>query len=111
MQLNRIGDIKPYGAPGHFDVETLRMQGLGASDAKNFSVGLSHFEPGGGCDRSASPPEKVYVVVSGELTVIFDDQEVTLRPLDSLLIESNEARAVENRGNEIATVVVIVSAA
>ena len=46
MQLNRIGDIKPYDAPGHFDVETLRMQGLGASDAKNFSVGLSHFEPG-----------------------------------------------------------------
>jgi hypothetical protein len=33
-------------------------------------VGLSHFLPGDGAGPDASPTEKVYFILSGELTVI-----------------------------------------
>ncbi|MDA0238971.1 MAG: cupin domain-containing protein [Proteobacteria bacterium] len=111
MQVNRIGDIKEYDAPGHFDMQALRMHGLGASDAKSFSVGLSHFYPGGGTTHTASPPEKVYVCLEGEITVITDDGEEVLGPMDSCYIGSNEGRSIANRTDKNATILVIVSAA
>ena len=109
MQVNRIEDVKTYDAPGHFDVETLRLQGLDASDAKAFSIGISHFQPGGGCEHAGSPPEKAYVLLSGELTVITDDGEVTLKPMDSCYIAPNENRSIINRGSEVATLLVVMA--
>ena len=78
MQVNRLGRAKPYEAPKHFDCTALRLQGFDASDAQNFSVGLSHFLPGGGAGPDASPTEKVYVVLTGELTVMAGGKEAVL---------------------------------
>jgi mannose-6-phosphate isomerase-like protein (cupin superfamily) len=86
----------------------LRLQGYDASDAEAFSVGLSHFLPGGGAEFDATPIEKVYVVVSGEVTVVTDEGEVTLRPLDSCRLAPGEARAVENRTNLPASMLVVM---
>ena len=110
MQVRRIGDVEEYEAPGHFDMQALRLHGLEASDAKSFTVGLSHFHPGGGTTHTASPPEKVYVCIAGEITVITDDGEETLKPLDSCYIGSNEARSIANRTDTDASILVIVSA-
>lgn len=109
MQVKRIEDVEEYDAPGHFDMQPLRLHGLGASDATKFSVGLSHFYPGGGTTHAASPPEKVYVCVDGEITIIVDDEEVTLKPLDSCYIGSNEARSIANRTDKVASMLVVVS--
>jgi quercetin dioxygenase-like cupin family protein len=108
MQVVRLDDARPYEAPKHFDVRSLRLQGFDASDADGFWVGLSHYLPGGGAERDATPIEKVYVVLDGELTVVTDDGETALGPLDSCRLAPNEARAVENRTNRPATLLVVM---
>jgi quercetin dioxygenase-like cupin family protein len=108
MQVTRLGDAKPYEAPKHFDCTALRLQGWDASAAQNFSVGLSHFLPGGGCELDATPLEKVYVVTEGEVTVITEEGEATLGPYDSIYLAPNEARSIENRTNRPASMIVVM---
>jgi quercetin dioxygenase-like cupin family protein len=108
MKVTRIQDAKPYAAQKHFNMVPLRLQGFEASESKNFWVGLSHFLPGGGAEKDATPLEKVYVVVSGEVTVITDKGEATLKPMDSCYLAGGEARAVENRTNLPASMLVVM---
>ena len=46
---------------------------------KALIAGVSHFLPGGGAGPDASPPEKVYFVLAGELTVIVGGKETVLK--------------------------------
>ena len=108
MKINRLVDLEEYEAKGHFDMKGFRMQGFDASDTENFWVGLSYFLPGGGTTHSATPIEKVYVGIEGELTVITDDGEDNLRPMDSCYLTPNEGRSIINRTNKIATILVIM---
>ena len=100
MQVTKIADAKPYQAPNHVGTTTLRLHGWDASDSKAFWVGLSHFLPGGGTEHAdANELEKVYIVVRGEVTIVTDEGEATLGPLDSCYLAPNESRAIENRTN------------
>ena len=108
MQVTAIEDAGTYAAPGHFDVRTLRLQGADASPVENFTLGLSVFLPAGGCEMSTTPLEKVYVVVEGEVTIVTESGEATLGPLDSIYLAPNEARAIENRTNKAATMLVVM---
>src|SRR3954453_16613545 len=99
MDVTRLSDAQPYEAPKHFDMRGLRLQGFDASTSENFWVGLSNFLPGGGAEMDATPLEKVYVVVSGEVTVTTDAGETTLGPLDSCRLAPGEARSIENKTN------------
>jgi len=56
----------------------------------------------------ATPIEKVYVVVDGEVTVVTADGETSLRPLDSCWLAPGEARAIENRTNRPASMLVVM---
>ena len=47
--------------------------------------GISHFLPGGGAGPDASPPEKIYYVLAGELTVIAGGKETVAKAGDSCL--------------------------
>ncbi|NVO13082.1 MAG: cupin domain-containing protein [Rhodoplanes sp.] len=109
MQLTRFAEAKPYEAKRHHAMVALQLQGGAASDTEAFTCGLSHFLPGGGAEMSASASEKVYIVVSGEVTVLTDAGAVTLGPLDSCHLAPGEARAIENRGNAVASMLVILS--
>lgn len=108
MQVTPIDAAQPYEAPKHHDMRALRLQGFDASAAESFWVGLSHFLPGGGADRDATPLEKVYVVVDGEVVVVTDDGEATLSALDSCHLSAGEARSVENRTNRPASMLVVM---
>jgi quercetin dioxygenase-like cupin family protein len=108
MEVTRIDEAAPYQAPKHFDVRTLRLHGADATPAENFTVGLSIFLPAGGAEMDATPLEKVYVVLEGEVTVVTEDGEETLGPLDSCYLAPSEARAVENRTNAAATMLVVM---
>ena len=108
MKINRLVDLEEYEAKVHFDMKGFRMQGFDASDTENFWMGLSYFLPGGGTTHSATPIEKVYVGIEGELTVITDDGEENLRPMDSCYLTPNEGRSIINRTNKIATILVIM---
>jgi quercetin dioxygenase-like cupin family protein len=108
VKVNRVSDVVQYTAPNHHGCSSFRLQGWDASSAENFWVGLTHFLPGGGATHEATPLEKVYVVISGEVTVVTDTGEVTLRALDSCHIAPNEARTVINRSNTPSTMVVVM---
>lgn len=109
MIVKRFSEAKPYDAPNHRACSTLRLFGAEAGGTKNMIVGVSHFLPGGGAGPDASPPEKVYYVLAGELTVIIDGKETVLKKNDSVFIGPNEKREIVNRGNEVATIVVAIA--
>ena len=108
MEVMRLGDAQPYEAPKHFDMRGLRLQGFDATGAENFWVGLSHFLPGGGAEMDATPIEKVYVVVEGEVTVTTEEGDTTLGPLDSCRLIPGEARSILNRTNRPASMLVVM---
>ena len=67
--------------------------------------------PGGGAGPDASPPEKVYFVLAGELTVIIGGKETVLKKNNSCFIGPNENREIVNRGNEMCSILVAIAPA
>lgn len=108
MHVTRLADAKPYEAPKHFAMTGLRLQGFDASPAASFWVGLSHFLPGGGAEMSASALERVYVVLSGAVTVVTEAGEATLTTMDSCHLAAGETRAIVNRTNQPASMLVVM---
>lgn len=108
MDVTRVRDARPYSAPKHFDMVSLRLQGFDASAAEGFWVGLSHFLPGGGAGHDAAPIEKVYVVIEGEVTITTDAGDTTLGRLDSARVAPGEARSISNRTNLPASMLVVM---
>ncbi len=80
MHVTRIQQAKPYDAKLHHVMTALQLQGGAASETKQFTLGLSHFLPGGGAEASASNTEKIYLVISGEVTIVTAAGEVTPVP-------------------------------
>ena len=109
MQTKTLAEAQPYVAPKHNACVSYRLQGLEATAVKDFWVGLSHFLPGGGADLDASPFEKVYIMLEGELTVEASGSRITLRKHDSCVIPAHEARVVLNESKLPASMVVILS--
>ena len=109
MQVKRFSEIKGYDAPNHRACSTLRVFGVEAGGTKSLIVGVSHFLPGGGAGPDASPPEKIYYVLSGELTVIAGGKETVAKAGDSVYIGPNESREIINRGHEVCTIAVAVA--
>ena len=108
MKVTRFEDAMPYVAPNHFEMCALRLQGFQPGGPEKFWVGLSHLLPGGGASAGASPLERVYVVLAGEVWVKVGDEEVVLRAMDSVCIPGNETRELKNRGNHVASMLVIM---
>lgn len=107
MHVTRFKDAKSYSAPKHHDMRALRLQGFDASTSRFAWIGLSHFLPGGCAEMDESPLEKIYVVLSGDITIeLGDGQIAVLGPMDSCFIPGGEARAVRNDGNAVATMLV-----
>jgi quercetin dioxygenase-like cupin family protein len=109
MIVRKLNDAKSYEAPNHRAYSSLRLFGMDAGGPKKFVVGLSHFLPGGGAGPDASPTEKVYVILSGKLTLIVDGKETILGPGDSCFIGPNETREIINRTNEVVTMIVAMN--
>ena len=108
MQIVRSADAPTYEAPKHIGVRAHRLQGGEVSGASFCAIGLSCYAPGGRAEMDASPQEKLYVLLSGELTVrLASGEHTVLRPFDSCRIEPNEMRAVENLGGDEAILLVI----
>lgn len=105
-----FSDAPQYDAPKHFGSVTYRLQHRDLSGVKGFWVGLSYFLPNGGAEMDASDTEKVYVVLSGTVTIVSEDgKEYSLGPLDSIYIPPGVKRAIINKGKEPATMLVVVT--
>lgn len=111
MKKISLDQVKPYAAPGHFDMTALRLSGKDETGARKFWVGLSYFLPGGGAEYAYedSPTEKVYVVLDGELTVKTRKEEFTLGPMELLYIAPHEGREIINKTNKTVTMLVAIS--
>ena len=108
MLVKRFEDAEAYEAPNHWGVAGLRLQGFEDGGPTNQWVGLSQFLPGGGAGPDATPFEKVYVVLEGEMTVITGDAQVTLGRYDSCTIAPGEQRKLENRSNHACKMLVVI---
>ncbi|HEU4690754.1 MAG TPA: cupin domain-containing protein [Vicinamibacterales bacterium] len=109
MHITRLSAARAYVAPKHFDMRSLRLQGFEASASQFAWLGLSHFLPGGGAQMDASPLEKIYFVLAGEITIeLGDGTKHVLGPMDSCYLAGGEARAVRNQGNAVATMLVVM---
>lgn len=102
----------PYEAKGHFGVSTMRIHGKAETGAEKFWLGFSTFLPGGGADYSGedSPTEKVYYVLTGEMTV--RDKEgnaYVVHANEAICFAPHEGRSLKNETNEPATMLVIVN--
>jgi quercetin dioxygenase-like cupin family protein len=99
MHVTRLNDAPAYHPPEHHDMRCLYLQGKEAGPADTLWIGMSQILPGGQTSLSASPMEKFYLVIEGELTVETPEGEVVLYPLDSCRIAPGEARALKNKTN------------
>jgi mannose-6-phosphate isomerase-like protein (cupin superfamily) len=57
----------------------------------------------------ATPTDKVYFVLEGEVTVKTPTEEITLRPWDSIFIGPGEQRAIINKTNKPASMLVVIN--
>ena len=108
MKVKRFDSAKPYDAPNHHGVVGLRLQGFEDGGPENQWMGLSQFLPGGGAGPDATPIEKVYFIVEGEMTVTIGDVETVLSKYDSCTIPAGEIRKIENRSNHMCTMLVVM---
>ena len=108
MHVKRFADAKPYEAPNHRGVTGLRLQGHEPGGPTNQWIGYSQFLPGGGAGPDATPFEKVYVVLDGEMTVITGGQETVLQVMDSCTIAPGEVREIINRSNHVCKLLVVL---
>jgi len=104
MNVTRLNDAPFYHPPAHDDMRCLRLQGHDAGPSSALWLGLSHLLPGGKTSLDASPLEKMYVVLDGEVTVSTLDEEVVLRRWDSCRIAPGETRALRNASNRPASI-------
>jgi len=104
MNVTRFGEAPPYFPDNHFGMQCVRLQGHEAGPSDLLWLGVSTLEPGGHTTLSASPVEKHYVVLEGELTVVTDTGETVLRKHDSCRIGPGESRALKNASTGVAMV-------
>jgi len=109
MLVKRFKDAKPNEAPNHRHYKSLRVFGAEMGGSQTLIFGISHFLPGGGAGPDASPPEKVYYVLAGELTLIAGGKQTVLKANDACFIGPNESREIVYRGNDVLTMLVAVS--
>lgn len=109
MKMIEFKDAKPYQAPKHYNMTALRLHGKEESGAQKFSVGLSHFLPGGGAEYVVVPVEIVYFVLDGEITIKTESDTFVLKQWDSIHIAPGDGREVVNETNKPASMLVIVA--
>ena len=104
MHLTRFNEAPAYYPPEHYDMRCLRLQGREAGPSDTLWLGMSQLLPGGHTSLDASPIEKIYFVLEGELTIETPDGETTLHSSDSCRIAPHEKRALKNKTNKTVTV-------
>ncbi len=108
MHVVRFADAPAYIASGHHDMQMVRLQGREAGPATDVWLGVSRIAPGGGTTLSASPQEKMYVVLEGEVSISNGETEALLRTWDSCRIAASEPRRLNNRTTQPAVVLLVM---
>jgi len=109
MKVTRLEQAVKYSPPKHTsNCHAMHLQHKNLGCEAPYWVGCSYYLPGAKAEWDASPLDKIYIVLEGELTMAFEDQEVKLGPMDSIFIGPNENREVRNDTNNVATMLVVM---
>jgi mannose-6-phosphate isomerase-like protein (cupin superfamily) len=111
MKKIKLSDVKPYAAPGHFDMVAMRLSGKEETGAQKFWVGLSYFLPGGGAEWAYedNPNEKFYWVLSGELTVKTKAETYKIGPNEGIFMGPKEGREIINETKLPVSMLVVIN--
>ena len=108
MNVTRFEAAPEYVAPNHHGMRCVRLQGREAGPAVQLWLGVSTLEPGGHTTLEASPIEKHYVVLEGDLVVLGEldgvRTEASLAVHDSCRFAPGEKRQLVNRSGKLARV-------
>ena len=104
MNVTRFDEAPEYLPAHHYQMRCVRLQGHEAGPAESLWVGVSRIEPGGHTSLAASPLEKHYVVLQGEVVVCTGGHETTLHQYDSCRLAPGERRALRNDSVEAAMI-------
>lgn len=104
MNVTRFDEAPEYLPAHHYQMRCVRLQGHEAGPAETVWMGVSTIEPGGHTSLAASPLEKHYVVLQGEVVIRTEDHETTLYRYDSCRLAPGEARALRNDSTEPAMI-------
>jgi len=104
MNLTRFEEAPEYFPAHHYLMRCVRLQGQEAGPSDALWIGVSTLEPGGHTSIAASPLEKHYVVLHGEVVVCTTDGETTLYRYDSCRLAPGESRGLRNDSPEVAMI-------
>lgn len=109
MVKRTVEDLKPYVAPGHFNMMPMRIHGKEETGAEKFWIGVSTFLPGGGAEWDEdSPQEKVYYVLEGAMTVTDKaGTKYVIHAGEAISFKPKEGRSLLNETNLPARMLVI----
>jgi mannose-6-phosphate isomerase-like protein (cupin superfamily) len=99
MNTTRFAQAPAYFPANHEGMHCLRLQGHEAGASEALWMGVSIILPGGHTSLDASPVEKHYVVLEGEVSVRTPTEEAVLQRFDSVRLAPGEARQVRNLSN------------
>jgi mannose-6-phosphate isomerase-like protein (cupin superfamily) len=108
MLVKSLVTAKPYDAPNHRLIDSVRLLGFEPDGPTSFWVGHSTVHPGGDVGPDASPIEKVYVVLNGSLTITSGSETRVLGPMHACRIPPNETRKFINLTDSAVTLLVIM---
>ena len=110
MKKVSISEAARYSPAAHNDCACFRLQGKEQTGIDQFSLGCTHFLPGGGADFSPSRAfDTVYFCIDGEITITDKDgNEVVLKKHDSIYIAPDEGRSIMNKTQYPASMMVIL---
>ncbi len=84
-----------------FEFDGLCIRELTPAALQSASVAVIDVPPGTGHRRARSrKSDKLYVCVQGLISFAVQDREITLRPMDVLLVPQSEWFRYRNQGNE-----------
>ena len=113
MHVTRFDAARPYEAPNHFGMHTLRLQGKEAGPSTQMWMGMSQVLPGGHTTLDLSPIEKLYFVVEGQVTFVGEHagqrMSAVLGPHDSCRFAPGEARQLRNETDRPALVLLVMA--
>ncbi len=109
-KITRFSECKQYFPPKHdVTIHGMLLQHRDTGCEAPYWVGSSYYLPGSKCEMDASPLDKIYVMLDGELTITLEDGSVeTIAKGDSIWIGPNVTREVKNNTNAVATMLVIM---
>ena len=110
MKKVSISEATRYTPAAHNDCACFRLQGKEQTGINQFSLGCTHFLPGGGADFSPSRAfDTVYFCIEGEITITDKDgNDTVIKKHDSIYIGPDEGRSIMNKTQYPASMMVIL---